>query len=80
MILLPKLKAYSQVCVNGKLLNLEKAPGRQVVSIVFSTKENKTWQQENVTVKKQSNLITQDELINGERDEMIEVGRFIYTI
>ena len=40
MILLQKLQAYFQVYVNGKLLNLEKAPGRQVVSILFSTKES----------------------------------------
>ena len=31
----------------------------------------KTWQQENVTIKKQSNL-TQDELINVARDKMNE--------
>ena len=37
------------------------------------------WQHENVTVKKQSNVITQDERINKERDEMSEVGKFIYT-
>ena len=41
--------------------------------------EWKTWQQENVTVKKQSNVITQDERINVERDEMNEVGNSIYT-
>ena len=35
---------------------------------------------ENLKVKKQSNLITQDELINVARDEMNEVGKFIYTI
>ena len=39
----------------------------------------KTWQQENVTLKKQSNLITQDELRNVARDEMHEVGNYIYT-
>ena len=73
--------------VNGKLLNLENALGRQVVSIVFSTKEggkqnemkSKTWQQENLTLKKQSNLITQDKLRNVARDEMNEVGNYIYT-
>ena len=37
------------------------------------------WQHENVTVQKQSNLITQDERINMERDEMNEVGKSIYT-
>ena len=37
------------------------------------------WQHENVAVKKQSNVITQDERINKERDEMSEVGKFIYT-
>ena len=34
---------------------------------------------ENVKVKKQSNLITQDELINVARDKMNEVGKFICT-
>ena len=56
---------------------LEKAPGMQVVSIVFA--EWKTWQHENVTVKRWSNLITQDERINIERDEMNEVGKSIYA-
>ena len=56
---------------------LEKAPGMQVVSIVFA--EWETWQHENVTVKRRSNLITQDERINIERDEMNEVGKSIYT-
>ena len=54
---------------------------------MFSTKEggkqnemkSKTWQQENLTLKKQSNLITQDELRNVARDEMNEVGNYIYT-
>ena len=41
--------------------------------------EWETWQHKNVTVKKQSNLITQDERINVERDEMNEVGQYIYT-
>ena len=49
----------------------------QVVSIVLA--EWKTWQHENVTVKKRSNLITQDERINMERDEMNKVGKSIYT-
>ena len=83
MISLRKLQGY----VNRKLLNLEKALGRQVFSIVFSTekggKQNemkwKTWQQENVTVKKQSKLTTQDELRNVAREEMNEVGNYIYT-
>ena len=51
----------------------------QVVSIVFSTKEGGM---ENVATrdsKKQSNLITQDEWINMERDEMNVVGKSIYT-
>ena len=39
MVLLQKLPAHTQVYVDGKLLNLEKAPGRQVVSVLFSTKE-----------------------------------------
>ena len=39
MILLQKLQGHSQVYVNMKLLNLEKAAGRQVVSISFSSKE-----------------------------------------
>ena len=39
----------------------------------------KTSQQENVVVKKQSNLITQDKLINMARDEMNQVGKFIYS-
>ena len=39
MILLQKLQAHSQIYVNEKLRNLEKAPGRQVVSVLFSTKE-----------------------------------------
>ena len=39
MILLQKLQAHSQVYVNQKLLNLEIAPGRQIVSVFFSTKE-----------------------------------------
>ena len=39
MLLLQKLPAHTQVYVDGKLLNLEKAPGRQVVSVLFSTKE-----------------------------------------
>ena len=39
MILLQKLQAHSQIYVNGKLVNLEKAPRRQVVSALFSTKE-----------------------------------------
>ena len=34
---------------------------------------------ENAKVTKQWNLITQDELINVTRDEMNEVGKFIYT-
>ena len=34
MILLKKLKGHSQLYVNGKLLNLEKAPGRQVVCFI----------------------------------------------
>ena len=37
----------------------------------------KTWQQENVTVKKQSNL-AHDELINGARDEMNGISKFVY--
>ena len=37
------------------------------------------WQHENVTAKKQSNLITQDERINMERAEMNEAGKSIYT-
>ena len=36
MILLQKLQAHSQVYVNGKLLNLEKAPGRQVFAVLLS--------------------------------------------
>ena len=39
----------------------------------------KMWQQEDVTVLKQWNLITQYELINLARDEMNETGSFIYT-
>ena len=39
----------------------------------------KTWQQRNVTVLKQWNLITQEELINLARDEMNEIDNFIYT-
>ena len=39
MILLQKLQAHSQVDVYGKLPNLEKALGRQVVSVLLSTKE-----------------------------------------
>ena len=39
MILLQKLQAHSQVYIDGELLNLKKAPGRQVVSILLSTKE-----------------------------------------
>ena len=82
-----KVASSFLVYVNGKLLNLEKALERQVVSNVFSTKEGgkqnemkwKTWQQESVTVKKQSNLITQDEMRNAARDEMNEVGNYIYT-
>ena len=54
---------------------------------MFSTKEGgkqnemkwKMWQQENLTVKKQSNLITQDELRNVARKEMNAVGNYIYT-
>ena len=41
--------------------------------------EWKTCQQENVRVKKQSKLVTQDERINVERDEMNKVGKSIYT-
>ena len=37
------MQAHSQVYVNGKLLNLEKAPGRQVISVLFSTKEEGIW-------------------------------------
>ena len=37
MIFLQKLQAYSQVYVNGKLFNLEKGLGRQVVSVLLST-------------------------------------------
>ena len=33
----------------------------------------------NLTVKKQSNLITQDELRNVGRGEVNEVGNYIYT-
>ena len=55
---------------------------------MFFTKEGgkqneikwKAWQQENNTVKKQSNLITQDELRNMARGEMNEVGNYIYTM
>ena len=42
--------------------------------------EWKTCQQENVTVKEQSKLITQDEMINVESDKMNEVGKFICTL
>ena len=84
MILLRKLQAHSQVCVNGKLINLEKAPGMQVVSIVFSTQEGGM---ENVATRKCDSKETvelyytgqQDERINMERDEMNEVGTSIYT-
>ena len=55
MIFLPKLQAHSQVCVNRKLLNLEKAPGMQVVSIVFSTKEGGM---ENVATRKRDTIET----------------------
>ena len=56
MILLQKLQAHSQVYVNGKLLNLKKAPGRQVVCFVLHKEGRKTklnemkwkmWQQDN---------------------------------
>ena len=43
MILLQNLQAHSQVYVNGKLLNLEKALRKQVVSVLFSTKESRKW-------------------------------------
>ena len=54
---------------------------------MFSTKEGrkqnemkwKTWQQENVTVKLESNLVTQDDLRNVARDEINEVDNYIYT-
>ena len=70
------MQVHSQVYINAKLRNLEKAGG-QVVSVLFSTKEGgewnemkwKTWQQENVTLKKQSNL-TQNEFINVARYEI----------
>ena len=39
MILFQKLKADSQVYVNAKSLNLDKAPGKHVVSLLFSTKK-----------------------------------------
>ena len=39
----------------------------------------KTWQQEKATVKKQSNLITQDDVINVVRDARNDVGNFTYT-
>ena len=37
--------------------------------------ERKMWQQESMTVKKQSNL-TQDKLNDGARDKINEVGKF----
>ena len=39
MILLQKKQAHSQVYVNGKLLNLEKAPRKQVI-LFFSLTKN----------------------------------------
>ena len=39
MILLQKLQAHSQVYVDEKLLNFEKSPARQVVSVLFSRKK-----------------------------------------
>ena len=39
MILLQKLQAHSQVYVDEKLLNFEKSPERQVVSVLFSRKK-----------------------------------------
>ena len=41
------MQAHSQVYANGKLLNLEKAPGRQVISVLFSTKEEGIWNEMN---------------------------------
>ena len=60
MILLQKLQAYSQVYVNRKLLNLEKALGRQVVSVLFSTnKVGKQNEMKNVETHREQ----KDELI-----------------
>ena len=39
MFLSQKFQAHSEVYVNGKLLNLEKAPRRLVAPILFSTEE-----------------------------------------
>ena len=39
MVLLEKYQANTQVYLSGKLLNLEKASGRQVISLLFSAKE-----------------------------------------
>ena len=39
MILLQKLQVHSKVYVNGKLLNLEKSPGRQVASVFVFHKD-----------------------------------------
>ena len=65
-----KLQAHSQNYVNRKLSNLQKAPGRQLVSVLFSTKEGgkrneMKWNGKHGN-KKQSNL-TLYELINVEK-------------
>ena len=36
-----KLQAHSQVYTNRKLLNLKKTPGRQVVTVLFSTEKGR---------------------------------------
>ena len=43
MILRQKLQVHSQVYLHGKLLNLEKAPGRQVISVLFPKKDDRKW-------------------------------------
>ena len=40
-VYIAKLQAHSQVYTNRKLLNLKKAPERQVVSVLFSTEKGR---------------------------------------
>lgn len=59
MVLFQKLQAYSQVYFNEKLFNLEKAPGRQDNSVLFSKKEGRLRNEmENMATRKCDNKET----------------------
>ena len=59
MILFQKLQAYSQVYFNGKLFNLEKTPGRQDNSVLFSKKDDRLRNEmENMSTRKRDSKET----------------------